>query len=196
MPLTVYRMTDEELIEGCRKGNAHAQRELYNRYSGKMFALCCRYVAARADAEDVLVTAFTRIFERFKQFRGEGSLEGWIRRIVVNEALTFLRKNRSMFLETDIAAASREPDYQQLADHLEEEDLLHMIARLPPGYRMVFNLYAIEGYSHQEIAEKLGISENTSKSQLSRARTYLQRMLASWQDMQSNKTLHHESSAR
>ncbi len=189
-------MTDEELIEGCRKGNAHAQRELYNRYSGKMFALCCRYVAARADAEDVLVTAFTRIFERFKQFRGEGSLEGWIRRIVVNEALTFLRKNRSMFLETDIAAASREPDYQQLADHLEEEDLLHMIARLPPGYRMVFNLYAIEGYSHQEIAEKLGISENTSKSQLSRARTYLQRMLASWQDMQSNKTLHHESSAR
>lgn len=192
MPLTVYRMSEKELVEGCRKGDARAQRELFNRFSGKMFAVCCRYVSSRADAEDVLVTAFTRIFEKFNQYRGEGSLEGWIRRVMVNEALTFLRKNRQMYLETDIEAASFEPDYQQLADRLEEEDLLGMITRLPAGYRMVFNLYAIEGYTHQEIAEQLGISENTSKSQLSRARACLQKMLAEMEEQANQKTAHHD----
>lgn len=127
-----------------------------------MYAVCCRYVVNRADAEDVLVTAFTKIFERIHQYRAEGSLEGWIRRVVVNEALTFLRKNRSMFLETDLEEADHEPGYQQLAEQLEADDLLRMVGELPAGYRMVFNLYAIEGYSHKEIAEQLGISENTS----------------------------------
>jgi RNA polymerase sigma-70 factor (ECF subfamily) len=96
----------------------------------------------------------------------------------VNEALTYLRRNRSMYLETELEQADREPDYNMLGDHLEAEDLMNMIKELPTGYRIVFNLYAIDGYSHKEIADQLGISENTSKSQLSRARTYLQKMLA------------------
>lgn len=142
-----------------------------------MYALCCRYVKDRMEAEDVLVIAFTKIFERIGQYKGEGSFEGWIRRVMVNESLTYLRKNKNMYLETDIEAASREPDYQQLENQLEADDLLKLIEELPTGYRMVFNLYAIDGYTHQEIADQLGISENTSKSQLSRARALLQRRL-------------------
>jgi RNA polymerase sigma-70 factor (ECF subfamily) len=143
------------------------------------------------EAEDVLVTAFTKIFERIDQFKGEGSFEGWIRRVIVNEALTYLRRNRSMYLETDLEAADREPDYQNISDHLEAEELMQMIQELPSGYRIVFNMYAIDGYSHKEIADQLGISENTSKSQLSRARTYLQKMLIDrdWiSKKQSNET--------
>ena len=128
-------------------------------------------------AEDILITAFTKIFEKIEQFKSEGSFEGWIRRIVVNEALTHLRKNRSMYLETELDQVDYEPQYDRLSDHLETEDLLRMIQELPTGYRIVFNLYAIDGFTHKEIAEQLGISENTSKSQLSRARTYLQKVL-------------------
>ena len=128
-------------------------------------------------AEDILITAFTKIFEKIEQFKSEGSFEGWIRRIVVNEALTYLRKNRSMYLETELDEVDYEPQYERLSDHLETEDLLRMIQELPTGYRIVFNLYAIDGFTHKEIAEQLGISENTSKSQLSRARTYLQKVL-------------------
>ena len=129
------------------------------------------------EAEDILVTAFMKIFDKIQQFKHDGSFEGWIRRIVVNESLTFLRRNRALYLEADLDLADREPDYASLSDHLEAEELLAMIQELPTGYGIVFNLYAIDGYSHKEIAEQLGISENTSKSQLSRARTYLQKML-------------------
>ena len=129
------------------------------------------------EAEDVLVTAFTKILDRIGQYKGEGSFEGWIRRVVVNEALTYLRRNRSMYIETELEAADRDPDSQHLSDHLEAEDLANMIQELPSGYRIVFNLYAIDGYSHKEIAEQLNISENTSKSQLSRARIFLQKLL-------------------
>jgi len=128
-------------------------------------------------AEDILITAFTKIFDKIEQFKNEGSFEGWIRRIVVNEALTYLRRNRSMYLETELDQVDYEPQYDRLSDHLEAEDLLRMIQELPTGYRIVFNLYAIDGFTHKEIAEQLGISENTSKSQLSRARTYLQKIL-------------------
>jgi RNA polymerase sigma-70 factor (ECF subfamily) len=143
------------------------------------------------EAEDILVMAFTKVFEKIHQFKGEGSFEGWIRRIVVNEALTYLRRNKSLYLETDLAAAEREPDLNQLSHHLEAEDLLNLVAELPTGYRIVFNLYALDGFSHKEIAEELGISENTSKSQLSRARTVLQsRLLAHERMAQRN---HYES---
>jgi RNA polymerase sigma-70 factor (ECF subfamily) len=177
MDFKIYRSKEEELINGCLKRDRSAQKRLYESFSPKMYALCYRYVKDSMDAEDILVTAFTRIFERIDQFKGEGSFEGWIRRIVVNEALTFLRRNRSMYLETDLEVADREPDYNSISDHLEADDLIKMIQELPSGYRIVFNLYAIDGYSHKEIAEQLGISENTSKSQLSRARTYLQKLL-------------------
>ncbi|MBX2962315.1 MAG: sigma-70 family RNA polymerase sigma factor [Cyclobacteriaceae bacterium] len=177
MEVTIYRAADEELLRGCKQRDRKAQQHLYDHYSSKMYAVCYRYVKDSMEAEDILVTAFTRIFERIDQFKGEGSFEGWIRRIVVNEALTYLRRNRSLYLETELEAADREPDYASISDHLEAEDLLNMIQELPSGYRMVFNLYAIDGYSHKEIAEQLGISENTSKSQLSRARTFLQKLL-------------------
>ena len=178
MEFKIYRSAEDELIKGCLKRDRNAQKYLYDTYSSKMFTLCRRYIKDSMEAEDVLVTAFTKILDRIGQFKGEGSFEGWIRRIVVNEALTYLRRHRSMYLETDLEMADREPDYNSISDHLEEEDLMKMIQELPGGYKIVFNLYAIDGYSHKEIAEQLGISENTSKSQLSRARTYLQKMLA------------------
>lgn len=178
MALTIYRAQEEELINGCRRGSHHAQQRLFDLYSSRMYGVCLRYVKNTMQAEDVLVMAFTKVFDRISQFKGEGSFEGWIRRITVNEALTALRRSRTMMIETDLERADREPDYDQLSDHLEAEDLLKMIEQLPPGYRVVFNMYAIDGYSHREIAEQLGISENTSKSQLSRARVYLQKQLA------------------
>ena len=178
MEFKIYRSTEEELIKGCVRRERSAQKQLYDTFSSKMYALCCRYVKDSMEAEDVLVTAFTKILDRIDQFKGDGSFEGWIRRIVVNESLTYLRRNRSMYVETELEAADRDPDYQHLSDHLEAEDLLNMIQELPAGYRMVFNLYAIDGFSHKEIADQLNISENTSKSQLSRARVFLQKLLA------------------
>ena len=178
MEFKIYRSTEEELIKGCVRRERSAQKQLYDTFSSKMYALCCRYGKDSMEAEDVMVTAFTKILDRIDQFKGDGSFEGWIRRVVVNEALTYLRRNRSMYVETELEAADRDPDYQHLSDHLEAEDLLNMIQELPAGYRMVFNLYAIDGFSHKEIADQLNISENTSKSQLSRARVFLQKLLA------------------
>jgi RNA polymerase sigma factor (sigma-70 family) len=178
MGLKIYRTKENELITGCRKRDRSAQKQLYEQFSSKMYGICYRYVKDAMLAEDILVTGFTKIFEKIDQFKNEGSFEGWIRRILVNEALTHLRRQRLMYVETDLEQADREPDYEQLADHLEEEDLLNMISRLPAGYRVVFNMYAIDGYSHREIADQLGISENTSKSQLSRARAFLQKLLS------------------
>jgi RNA polymerase sigma factor (sigma-70 family) len=194
MEFKIYRAKEEEIIKGCLRREPNAQQQLFDLYSSKMYGLCYRYVRHAMEAEDILVTAFTKIFERIGQFKGEGSFEGWMRRIMVNEALTYLRKSRSMYLETDLEQADREPDYDKLSDHLETEDLLKMIQELPAGYRLVFNMYAIDGYSHKEIAEQLGISENTSKSQLSRARVYLQKMLAE-SDWLSNQKISNDESA-
>ncbi|MBL0742798.1 RNA polymerase sigma factor [Chryseolinea lacunae] len=194
MQFKIYRAKEDELIKGCLRRDSSAQRLLYDTYSSKMYGLCYRYVKDSMEAEDILVTAFMKVFDKIGQFKSEGSFEGWIRRIVVNEALTFLRRNRSMYLETDLEQADREPDYNSLSDHLEAEDLLKMIQELPTGYRIVFNLYAIDGYSHKEIAEQLGISENTSKSQLSRARVYLQKILQD-KDWVENKNLRSDESA-
>ena len=186
MQFKIYRAKEDELIKGCLRRDRNAQKQLYDMYSSKMYGLCYRYVKDVMEAEDILVTAFMKVFDKIAQFKSEGSFEGWIRRIVVNEALTYLRRHRSMYLETELEQADREPDYNSLSDHLEAEDLLKMIQELPAGYRIVFNLYAIDGYSHKEIAEQLGISENTSKSQLSRARTYLQKVLQD-KDWEENK---------
>ena len=177
MQFQIYRARESELIDACKKQNRAAQEAVYRTMAGKMYALCCRYVKDRMEAEDVLVTSFTKIFERIHQFKGEGSFEGWVRRIVVNEALSYLRRNKSLYLEMDIEHANGEPDTSTLTQPLEAEDLLKLVADLPVGYRMVFNLYAIDGYSHKDIAEQLGITENTSKSQLSRARACLQARL-------------------
>jgi RNA polymerase sigma-70 factor (ECF subfamily) len=194
MQFKIYRAKEDELIKGCLRRDRNAQKLLYDTYSSKMYGLCYRYVKDVMEAEDILVTAFMKVFDKIAQFKSEGSFEGWIRRIVVNEALTYLRRHRSMYLETELEQADREPDYNSLSDHLEAEDLLKMIQELPTGYRIVFNLYAIDGYSHKEIAGQLGISENTSKSQLSRARTYLQKILQE-KDWVENKKLSSDESA-
>jgi RNA polymerase sigma factor (sigma-70 family) len=193
MHFKIYRTKEEELIKGCLKHNRAAQQQLFDLYSSKMYGICYRYVRQPMEAEDIVVTAFTKIFERIGQFKGEGSFEGWIRRVVVNEALSSLRKSRSMYVETDLEQADREPDYEQISDHLETEDLLNMIQQLPAGYRIVFNMYAIDGYAHKEIAEQLGISENTSKSQLSRARVFLQKLLTQHNFIPDKKISNDES---
>jgi len=188
MQLKIYRAKENDLINGCLRRDRNAQKLLYDTYSSKMYGLCYRYVKDSMEAQDVLVTSFTKIFEKIDQFKQEGSFEGWIRRIVVNESLTSLRKRRSMHVETELEQADNDPNYKNASDHLEAEDLLTIVNELPTGYRIVFNMYAIDGYSHKEIAEYLGISENTSKSQLSRARTYLQKVLKE-QEWMPNKTI-------
>lgn len=192
MDLQIYSAVDKNLLDGCRRHDKHAQRFLYDHFAGRMLALCNRYVKDRMEAEDIMVTAFTKVFDRIRQYKGDGSFEGWVRRIMVNESLSFLRRNKSMYLETDIELAEREPDYDKLDSSLEAEDLMKLISELPAGYRIVFNLYAIDGYSHQEIATQLGISENTSKSQLSRARAYLQKRLVQLESVTAQSTKGHE----
>ncbi|MCG8385826.1 MAG: sigma-70 family RNA polymerase sigma factor [Cytophagales bacterium] len=183
MTLKIYRSGEDILLKKCRKQDSQAQKELYNTYASTMLGVCCRYIKDFDQAEDVMIGGFVKVFDRIGQFKGEGSFEGWIRRIMVNEALTYIRKNKKMYLEVDIEAADREPNYRTLDSELEANDLLKLVQQLPTGYRTVFNLYAIEGYSHKEIAEQLGISENTSKSQLSRARVLLQKQLLKTEQM-------------
>lgn len=167
--------TLDELINGCRKQDARAQKQLYERLSPRMYAVCLRYVKDAADAQDVLLKAFTKTFEHIKKYQHEGSFEGWVHRIVVNESLMFLRKYKNMHVAVDMDEAvnvSTPPSHA-----LEADDLLYFVQQLPLGYRTVFNLYSIEGYSHAEIANQLNISEGTSKSQLSRAKELLRRMI-------------------
>lgn len=157
-----------------------------------MFAVCRRYVIELQEAEDILICGFTKAFKKIDQFKGEGSFEGWVRRIMVNEALTYIRRNKSMYLEVEIEKAGLEPDYQQMNTQLEVEDLQKLIDRLPTGYKTVFNLYAIEGFSHKEIATELGISENTSKSQLSRARNHLKKLLLELERCENDNLISNE----
>ncbi|MFM7193299.1 MAG: RNA polymerase sigma factor [Bacteroidota bacterium] len=183
--IELLRMKDHELADRCRRGDRDAQREVYNLFSGRMYAVCCRYVPDRDDAEDVLVSAFMKVFSGIGQFRHEGSFEGWIRRIMVNEALGFLRANRRFLVNTALEQVDREGTEVALPESLATSDLLELISELPDGYRMVFNLYVIDGYSHAEIASQLGISENTSKTQLAKARRRLQeriRALEEWSE--------------
>jgi RNA polymerase sigma factor (sigma-70 family) len=170
-------LTEKHLIEGCLKMNARSQRELYQRFNGKMMAVCRRFAGDLAEAEDMLQEAFIRIFSNIDQYRFEGSLEGWIRRIVIHSALEVLRKRLIRF--TDIgeeAETLSSPDTDAFAA-LSASELMRLICDLPDGYRVVFNLYVIEGYDHNEIATLLGISTATSRSQLLKARRALQEQI-------------------
>ena len=171
-------MTDEELVRGCVAKNPTAQKALFEKFSRKMMGICIRYAELREEAEDMLQNGFIRVFEKIETFRHEGSLEGWIRKIVVNESLSWLRKNKAMKMNIDIDDAKYMiPGNNHVGESANEKDLLKMIQSLPTGFRTVFNMYAIEGYSHKEIGEMLGISEGTSKSQYSRAKVHLQKMV-------------------
>lgn len=167
---------ETELIVACRNNNRHAQHALFQQFAGKMLHVVKRYITNTSEAEDTLMEGFVKVFKKLGQYQGGGSFEGWIRKIMVNEALMSIRKNKDRFpVDIDVAFDVAHPDETFMQLGLQEiEDL---IASLPKGYRTIFNLYAIEGYSHAEIALLLDISEGTSKSQLSRARTQLQNQL-------------------
>ncbi|GAB3688370.1 sigma-70 family RNA polymerase sigma factor [Spirosoma flavus] len=170
----------QQLVEQCQRGNAFAQKRLFDQYANRLFRVSLRYVRNEPEAEEVLMNAFLKAFRGIEAFtyRDDNGLEAWLRRIVVNEALQHLRANRHLPLFQTDDEAEAQPDVVPLPDAgLDAERIYALIRELPPGYRTVFNLYAIEGYTHREIAEQLRISENTSKSQLSKARTLLQTWL-------------------
>jgi len=172
---------EAQLVKALRKQDPKAQRQLYEKYSSRMLGLCFRYVSDEMIAEDVMIEGFLRVFGKIDQFSEEGSFEGWIRRIMVNEALGHLRKQKRILEDPISDEVSNIPDYALADQNLNEQELLDLIGELPVGYRTVFNLYAIEGYTHSEIAELMGITESTSKSQLHRARALLQKMVSDWE---------------
>ena len=171
-------MDDAALIKACVKGNAKAQRFLFDKFAPKMLTVCVRYAKNKSDAEDVLQDAFIKVFNKISEFKNEGSLEGWIRRIMVNTSLDQIRKNSKFSNDTDLEVVSYKLENNDFTfENLVSEDLLKLINSMPNGYRIVFNMFAIEGYSHQEIASTLGVTENTSKSQYLRARSFLKNEL-------------------
>ena len=182
MQLPPQFSSEEELIAGCLSGNRQAQRQLYETYSRRFLAICLRYLKDQEQAEDVMIQSFMKIFEKLSQFQGKGSFEGWMKRIVVTQALMAIRSNRSLILAVSLEDAEKEqaPAAEAL-NQLEVAELMELVQSLPLGYRTVFNLFAIEGYSHQEIGELLGIAESTSKSQLNRARSVLKEKITSLQ---------------
>ena len=167
-------MDEFTLANKCIEGDQRAQQKLFEMYAPKMMGVCLRYMKDHAQAEDVLQDGFVKVFTKLDKYTGEGSLEGWVRRIMVNTALDELRKTNKFQanVSMDDVGYKVEADSDVLAS-LIEEDLLKLIQEMPAGYKTVFNMFAIEGYSHKEIGEKLGVSENTSKSQYSRAKAYL-----------------------
>ncbi len=164
--------TEQTLIRKCIKGDRKAQRKLFDQYAPLMLAVCRRYVRRLEEAEEVLSNGFIKVFDKLKCFEDKGSFEGWIRKIMVNESLNHLRKGQKIFIEVD--PSEFENENIMFSDELDAQHLMILIDQLPIGYRTVFNMYAIEGYKHDEIADMLGISANTSKSQLSKARHLLQ----------------------
>ena len=168
------KYTTVELVKRCKAGERKAQELLYKQFASKMLGVCCRYATDRMEAEDMMQNGFIRVFQKIEDFRGEGSFEGWMRRIMVHSSIEYYRKHHKMMQLVDLDEAGAESTSNPLATaKLEADDLLLLIQQLSPGYRIVFNLYAIEGYSHREIAAIVGITEGASKSQLSRARSIL-----------------------
>lgn len=164
---------EKELVEGCARGDKRCQKMLYDLYGKKMYGVSLRYCQNQDVAKDIVQDAFIKILTNISRFRFTGPLEAWIRRIVVNTAIQFYR-DKMQVNEVDLDHASHELKNDFTFEKLSQDEILKMIQNLAPGYRTIFNMYIIEGYSHAEIAEQLGISESTSKSQLSRARVILQ----------------------
>lgn len=166
---------EKNLIELAVENNRYAQQQIYTRFSPKMLSVCRQYIKDIHQAEDVMITAFMKVFVNLKNFESKGSFEGWIRRIMVNESISFIRAQKKVsFLDDEYY---KEDGFNNIESNLSVEDIQSLIDRLPEGYKMIFNLYAIEGYKHKEIAEMLGINEGTSKSQLSHARKMLQELV-------------------
>jgi len=171
--------TQEDLIKGCIAGRRDAQEVLYRYYSPKMFGICLRYANNYHSGEDILQEGFIKVFNNIDKFRGDGSFEGWIKRIFINTAIEHYRKSTNHTGHAELEKASFKQVSEVAVENLATQDLLKLIQKLSPGYRTIFNMYVIEGYTHREIAEKLSISEGTSKSQLARARNILKKMVKS-----------------
>ena len=168
-----HTITIDSLLEGCKGGERKAQEILYKTLASKMMGVCMRYAKDTYEAEDILQVGFVKVFQKVSEFRGDGSFEGWIRRIMVNTAIETYRKNLRSLNVVDIDEVYDQPQSTFDMSGLELKDLMKLVQQLSNGYRMVFNMYVIEGYSHKEIGQQLGITEGASKSQLSRARAIL-----------------------
>jgi RNA polymerase sigma-70 factor (ECF subfamily) len=173
--LTTDTYTEQALIDGCRRNEPKVQQALYKRYYRKMYGVCLRYAENKDDAADILQDSFIQVFRYIIDFRG-GSLEGWIRRIVVNMSIAYYRK-KTKYVMTDIEDAKHLSWNESILESMNAEEILKLIHQLPIGYRTIFNLYEIEGYNHNEIAEMMHISVGTSKSQLSRAKEILRNQI-------------------
>lgn len=163
------------------RGKVKAQKELYEKFANKMYAICMRYTGDQDDAKDVLQDGFIKVYGNLDRFGFKGSFEGWMRRIFVNTSIEYIRKRTRMGFTEEIEDDKIGGFADQAYNKMEAEDIMRYINKLPQGYRMVFNLYVIEGYLHKEIAEMLGISEGTSKSQLNKARNMMQRLLSEYE---------------
>jgi RNA polymerase sigma factor (sigma-70 family) len=174
IPESNHNIAETDLIRGCIEGNRRMQEALYSRFSPRMYAVCLRYAGNAEEAEDILQEGFIKIFKKLDSFRGEGSFEGWIRRIFVNTAIEHFRRKRYLQTVSEKEENTIEGKDISVLDKMAAKDIMALIKELSPGYRTVFNMYVVEGYTHKEIADMLGISEGTSKSQLSRAKVILQ----------------------
>jgi len=171
-------MTEEAILQGCLKNHAAAQKELYNRYSPKMLAVCYRFAHNREDAEDMLQEGFIKVFSQIHTFRNQGAFEGWVRRIIVHTCINNLKKNKKFNESVDIIHATAvQVREESVPSIVQAKQVVECIRVLPIGYRTVLNLYAIEGYSHKEIADMLDIEESTSRSQYTRAKQMLEDIL-------------------
>lgn len=173
-----HTYTTDDLIRKCKAGDRKAQELLYKQFAAKMMGVCLRYATDKMEAEDMLQNGFIKVFQKLDDYRGAGSFEGWVRRIMVHTSIEYYRKHHKNLQLVEIEESGTcEPVSGRYASSLEAKDLMLLIQQLPAGYRMVFNLYAIEGYSHREIADMAGITEGASKSQLSRARALLKQKI-------------------
>ena len=170
-------VSESDLILGSIRGDRRMQELLYKTYSPKMYGVCLRYAGNPDDAQDILQEGFVKVFKNLNRFRGDGSFEGWIRRISVNTAIEHYRRKVNMYPVTENQENTIEDKDWTAFDRLALKDLLEIIQELSPGYRTVFNMYVVEGYTHRDIADILGISEGTSKSQLARAKAILQNVI-------------------
>lgn len=171
-------MDEQALIKDCLKGSPIAQRKLFEKFAPKMMSVCLRYMKDGQEAEDVLQDGFIKVFQKLNAYENTGSLEGWIRRIIVNTALDQLRRNSKFGYTDDVNEVGYKIENNDFTvEGLMAQDLMKLISEMPEGYKVVFNMFAIEGYSHKEIADLLGITESTSKSQYSRARAHLREKL-------------------
>ena len=169
-------MNESEIITGCINGNRNAQKLLYDRYCSTMYAICIRYVHHRDNALDVLQEGFVKVYSKINLFKGEGSFEGWLKKIFIRTAIDYYHKVKTIseYFPDEDASKTIYTDSIDIISKMSEKELLKLISELPDGYRMVFNLYVIEGYNHEEISQMLGITSSTSRSQLVKARKFLQ----------------------